>query len=1113
MESLWQQTLSAYLDNPLPTVLKEKLFAYLSRYCAAPYCVVCHSCALMPLGLTAKQILTLLTEPADATTATLTQQFLAWGEHAEPGTQFPEAPEFVQGIYEAAIAIFVYPSQTEALRQALRRFLGNTSYAYLTLFLTYIRLCHQWIESYPELAYRADGRVQAYWAVLVQAEPTLIDFFAHYIEAVKEEQKQREAQLVAEIAKRKQAELALRKSEEQLRSILQNMPVMLGAFDEQNKMVLWNQECERVTGYSEAAMVVNPQAMTLLYPEATYRQHMIDQWEERGNDYRDWEWEMTCSDGSIKTVAWSNISDRFPVPGWKNWGVGVDVTDRKRAELALRNSEEQFRQVTETIREAFWMISTDQQLLYISPAYEEIWGRTCQSLHQNPRSFLEAIHPEDRERVLLEMAQQASKPCQTEYRISQPDGSIRWIWDQSFPVRNADGQIYRVVGAAQDITDRRQAETSLQESEAFFKLALDATNIGSWDWCPTTNKVLWNDNHFRLLGLVPNGVESSYQAWRDRVHLDDIERVEQAVAQALKNRTDYEAEYRVVHPDGSVHWLNGRGRGVYSESGQVIRMIGVVLDMTDRKRSEEALRESEERFRSLSACSPVGIYLANPDGYGLYTNPRCREIFGFTLGESIGEGWIARVHPDDREAVGKAWSTAAAAGETYAADYRIQLDAGVVRWVQTRTAPMRSQQGDLTGHVGTIEDITDRKLAEQEIQTLNRTLEQHNLELGALVEQRTAELLTLINTLPDYIFVVERDTMRMLFCNDLIARLISCESRQQVEGKTIFECFSPDLATSFVAQNQQVFDSGETLHFQESYTSALGTLNFDTYKIPLKKPNGEVYALIGTSRDITELVAARQKIADRTAQLEIVNRELESFSYSVSHDLRAPLRHIGGFVAALTTQLQQNGHLIDPKVVHYLQVIQDSSQKMGQLIDGLLTLSRLGRRQIAALPVDLNQLVATVRTQLPTELPLCGDATSTSSQPIQFLVGALPTVRGDATLLHQVFINLLDNAIKFSRQQPSIQIEIGSLTDGTLFVRDQGVGFQMEYADQLFGAFQRLHSQLEFEGTGIGLAIVQRIIHRHGGKIWAESQPHQGATFYFTLSDRASVPQQLSALE
>jgi light-regulated signal transduction histidine kinase (bacteriophytochrome) len=236
-----------------------------------------------------------------------------------------------------------------------------------------------------------------------------------------------------------------------------------------------------------------------------------------------------------------------------------------------------------------------------------------------------------------------------------------------------------------------------------------------------------------------------------------------------------------------------------------------------------------------------------------------------------------------------------------------------------------------------------------------------------------------------------------------------------------------------------------------------------------------------------------QRVLERTVQLEAANRELDAFSYSVSHDLRAPLRHIRGFVDALAQQLQRSGAIAEPKVAHYIEVIQDSSQKMGQLINGLLTLSRVGRQQLTSVPVHLRQLVDAAIALLISE-------TETGEErPIEFRIGDLPTVIGDPILLQQVFTNLIDNAVKFSCVRQQAMIEIGTLPDRTIFVKDNGVGFQMEYADQLFGAFQRLHSKREFKGTGIGLAIVQRIILRHGGTIWAESTPNQGATFYFKL--------------
>jgi light-regulated signal transduction histidine kinase (bacteriophytochrome) len=279
---------------------------------------------------------------------------------------------------------------------------------------------------------------------------------------------------------------------------------------------------------------------------------------------------------------------------------------------------------------------------------------------------------------------------------------------------------------------------------------------------------------------------------------------------------------------------------------------------------------------------------------------------------------------------------------------------------------------------------------------------------------------------------------------------------------------------------------------QESAETAQGIIYLDTYKIPLKHPDGEVYALIGSSRDVTELVRARQTLEAQAMQLAATNQELQAFSYSVSHDLRAPLRHINGFIAALKQRLIPL-ELADRQIEHYIDVIEKSSQKMGLLIDGLLTLSRVGRRELTLRPVPLQPLV-THAIALLEDLP--GD----NPERLQITVDELPTVQGDPILLQQVWTNLIGNAVKFSRDRRPAIIHIGQRAeDGAFFVRDNGVGFDMTYADKLFSPFQRLHKQEEFQGTGIGLAIVNRIIHRHSGHIWAESVLHQGTTFFFTL--------------
>lgn len=236
-----------------------------------------------------------------------------------------------------------------------------------------------------------------------------------------------------------------------------------------------------------------------------------------------------------------------------------------------------------------------------------------------------------------------------------------------------------------------------------------------------------------------------------------------------------------------------------------------------------------------------------------------------------------------------------------------------------------------------------------------------------------------------------------------------------------------------------------------------------------------------------------RRVEERTSELAAANRELEAFGYSVSHDLRAPLRHITGFIELLDKHASES---LDEKSRRYIRTIGESSRRMGDLIDDLLSLSRIGRTALSEVDVDLRQLVDDCIAQLASE---------TSGRNINFNIGDLPHVQADPTLLRNVMLNLLGNAVKYTRPRDPANVEVACRRESgefICFVRDNGVGFDMQFVDKLFGVFQRLHRSQEFEGTGIGLASVRRIIQRHGGRTWAEGEPDKGATVYFTLPDR-----------
>ncbi len=334
-----------------------------------------------------------------------------------------------------------------------------------------------------------------------------------------------------------------------------------------------------------------------------------------------------------------------------------------------------------------------------------------------------------------------------------------------------------------------------------------------------------------------------------------------------------------------------------------------------------------------------------------------------------------------------------------------------------------------------------------------------------------------------------------------IQNVIGYKPKEQ-QGKSIFDLIHPDdMASVTSASSQLLQNQAANVHIELRIRHKDGSWRYIEAVGQNLLDDPAVAGIVVNFRDITERKRAEeeirrlneeleQRVIERTTQLQAVNKELEAFAYSVSHDLRAPLRSIDGFSQVL---LEDYASKLDEEGKDYLQRVRSASQRMAELIDDILNLSRLTRSEMRHETVDLSALAQAIATELRQSQP---------ERQVEFVITPGLATKGDANLLWVALENLLDNAWKFTVKRPRARIEFGyAETSGqsAYFVRDNGIGFDMAYADKLFGAFQRLHSSNEYEGTGIGLATVQRIIHRHGGNIWAESAVNQGTTFYFTL--------------
>jgi PAS domain S-box-containing protein len=375
-------------------------------------------------------------------------------------------------------------------------------------------------------------------------------------------------------------------------------------------------------------------------------------------------------------------------------------------------------------------------------------------------------------------------------------------------------------------------------------------------------------------------------------------------------------------------------------------------------------------------------------------------------------------------------------------------------------------------------DVTERLRAEQALRESEETAR------------------ALVNATNDSVFLIDT-AGTVLALNEITAKRLG-KRVDEMLGSYLYDFLPLDVAQRRKKRLDEVFHTGKPAYFEDERQG----IWFDTCAYPILDAKGKVARLAIYGRDITERKRAEeeirklneeleQRVIERTAQLEALNKELEAFSYSVSHDLRAPLRSIDGFSLALQEDYAEK---VDEQGKDYIRRIHAATQRMADLIDALLTLSRVTRTGIRLENLDLSNLARTIAAGLHKTQPDRG---------VKFVIADGLTAMGDVRLLRTVLENLIGNAWKFTAKKADAYIEIGSLlqSDGKMvyFVRDNGAGFDMAYSEKLFGAFQRLHSGNEFSGTGIGLATVQRIVHRHGGHVWAEGEPEKGATFYFTL--------------
>ncbi len=921
---------------------------------------------------------------------------------------------------------------------------------------------------------------------------------------LKRRKRQHTKSLGEEAAAHQQTESKLRASEAMYQMLLDGITdYAVYMLDREGCVVTWNSGAARITGYPKQEIIGQHFSCfyTITDRESRHPEKSLQEAADMGR-FEGEGWRVR-KDG---TRFWANalITPLFDANGNLSGYSKVvrDITARKQA----AEMREQLAAVVESSDDAIISKTLDGTIAAWNRGAEKVFGYPTSEAVGRPILMLIPADRADEELSILARIRRGQSIEHFETERVRKDGTNIHVSVTISPIRNAQGEIVGASKIARDITDRKRSEEVLRQTDERRRFALETAKLGDWELDLTTMEATRSLRHDQIFGYPALLPQWNFDTFFGHVHPDDRKAGREDFERCVKQRTRWELECRIIRTNGDLRWIWACGDHYRHSAGSTTRMFGIVEDVTERRQAFEALRQGEEQFQAVANGIPQLAWMAEADGSISWYNRRWYEFTGTTLDQMLARGWPSVLDPDHLPPVMEGWKSAIAAGESFDMEFPLRGADGLFRTFLTRVMPVNDAQGCVVRWFGTHTDISERKRAEERLtaQAAELLRSRQSLEAQQLMMQ------SVLNSMVEGLVAVD-ETGKLILSNPAAERLIGPGAADVLteDWSARYGAFLPDMITPFPNEQNPLL---RAIHGEVS-SASIFFLNpvfnhaawIESNGSPLRDKDGVVRGGLIAFRDITQRKANEleigklngdlgERIAERTAQLEIANTELSAFSYSVSHDLRAPLRHISGFSRILINDFgpgmaaEARGHLLR---------IEEAVIRMGHLVDGMLSLATLGRQPLKLRRTDLNTIVDQLVSLLQ---PEC------EGRDVQWRIAPLPALDCDRVLVGQVFQNLLGNALKYSRGRPSTVIEVGSTQQpgqpAVIFVRDNGAGFNMKYAGRLFEVFQRMHPESEFEGTGVGLATVHRIIQKHGGSIWAEAEPEQGATFYFTLGGK-----------
>ncbi|MDS0475883.1 PAS domain-containing protein [Natrinema sp. 1APR25-10V2] len=750
-------------------------------------------------------------------------------------------------------------------------------------------------------------------------------------------------------------------------------------------------------------------------------------------------------------------------------GMSQDITERREYERRLEESEQRYRTIAEHVPNGLVTLF-DRDFEYTLAAGQGFDRIPVEPADLEGRAFSD-VWPEETVDELRPAFQTALDGAERSVEIEY--AGHEWLF-HAVPITDERGEVFAGMTMAQDITERKERERYLRDAKSQLEAATEAGAVGTWELNVQNDEMFVGPSFAQTFDIDPDVAQRgvSLDRFVDAIHEDDRERVVAEIEDAVEACGEYESEYRVWNADGELRWVVARGRVECDDDGEALTFPGALTDITARKRAELERRRNQEQLETLFEILPAGVVVADADGRLIEANDTAKEIWGGDVfdADSIAEyEQYAMWWADSGEPVAPEETTMSRVldGEEVRDPnvFEIEAEDGDRRIIRVEGMPVRNADGNVTRGVITITDITERKARERKLRERERRLEESERRYRTLVENFPEGAVGLFDENLEYTVVG----------GQLLDELgIGPDERI---GHSVGDLHSSELVDEIEPYFAAALE-GESNSFElERYDRYLYA-----HTLPVRNGDGEIFAGMVVVQDVTERREYQRK-------LEESNERLEQFAYAASHDLQEPLRMVTSYLKLLESRY---GDAFDDDGEEFLDYAVDGAERMRQMIDALLEYSRIETRGDPFEPTDLNAVVDDVLADLQFQV---------EETTAEIAIEDLPRVEADANQLRQVFQNLLGNAITYSGDEPPRIHVSADRRDGehVISVADEGIGIDPDDQERVFTIFDRLHSREEYDGMGIGLALCERIVERHGGEIWVESEPGDGSTFSFTL--------------